>query len=69
MNSSKPEATYQLADLSRIEIQENLRYAYDSGYSITILAPEITPEYAYDAEQWLLNNGLPYSRLLIGSSA
>lgn len=65
---SKPEATYQLADLSRIEIQENLRYAYDSGYLITILAPEITPEYVYDAEQWLLNNGLPYSRLLINNA-
>lgn len=67
MNSSKPEATYRLADLSRIEIQENLRYAYDSGYSITILAPELTPEWAYEAEQWLVNNGLPYSRLLISN--
>ena len=63
--NSKPEAQYQLSDLSRIEIQENARYAWESGYTVTVLAPEVTPEWGYEVEQWLVNNGIPFSRLVL----
>ena len=39
---SKPEATYTLVDLQRVAIRENARYAWESGYNVTVLAPEIT---------------------------
>jgi len=58
-----PEATYKLSDLQRVEIRENARYAWDSGYRITVLAPEVEQEWRYEVEQWLVNNAVVYTTL------
>jgi len=63
----KPEATYTFADLQRVAIRENARYAWESGYNVTVLAPEVTEIDRRAAEHWLLNHGVIYDQLLTGN--
>ena len=62
----KREAMFTLADLQRVEIRENARYAWESGYNVTVLAPEITEIDRVSAEYWLINHGVIYTELRIG---
>lgn len=62
----KPEAVFTLVDLQRVEIRENARYAWESDYNITVLAPEITEIDRVATERWLILHSVPYTKLKIG---
>ena len=62
----KPEATYTFADLQRVAIRENARYAWESDFNVVVLAPELAEIDRVSAEYWLINHGVIYSKLKIG---
>jgi len=62
----KREAMFTPADLQRVEIRENARYAWESDFNVVVLAPELIEIDRVSAEYWLINHGVIYSELKIG---